>query len=832
MNTKISSVILAVLFLVAGVRGVHALEDRGWPKEKTIDGNRLVAHQPQVDKWKDYSKLEARMAVELTPRGQKKPIIGALWLEADTDVDLDNRTVALSNLHIVKANFPALNKSTVEKIQKRLSELLPQSVTGVDLDRILQNIERTEEIARTLKGSDVPPKIFVSTAPAILVQFDGDPAFCPIPDTTLAFAVNTNWDFFSDSAGKAYYLLNEDTWLTTKDYLKGPWSVASALPADFSRLPNDENWKSVRDHLNGNAKLDGGIPKVFVSTTPAELIVINGNPELASIEGTRLSYVSNTDADLIFSLEDNSFYFLVSGRWFRASDLMGSWEPAGKLPEDFARIPEDGPRGDVLASVPGTVAAQEALIYAQIPRKAVVKRSEAKLEVAYDGEPQFVPIKGTSLRYAANTASDVISVNGKYYACQDGVWFVSGSPTGPWVVADSVPKEIYQIPADSPVYPVTYVQVYDSSDSEVEFGYTSGYLDMYEAEGALVYGTGYLYPPYLRWLGPRPIYFPRPYSYGFRAYYNPVTGAFARGGVVYGPYRGIGRGAVYNPSTGTYARGTAVWGPHGSAWAGVVYTPSSGWHVVHGSTFRPEVSPYARWGKAAAAVGSAGILRSAAARGGSLTPRGSTAAQQARQTLRESPEAQAARDRVAAKDKVSGDFARKGSGDLYVGKDGNVYRRTDEGWAKYDANRKWDPVAVDRTRDAARDAASAEDRRDFEQARAKQQALRDEQLRKEKERQEQLDAQRRSAENLQRREIEQQRVRTERLQDQLLERQRLQRQQLEAAKRAQSFQSNEHAVRSLQQEAASRSRGNYRAQNFQSFQRSAPYRGDAPRGRR
>jgi ribosomal protein L24E len=200
--------------------------------------------------------------------------------------------------------------------------------------------------------------------------------------------------------------------------------------------------------------------------------------------------------------------------------------------------------------------------------------------------------------------------------------------------------------------------------------------------------------------------------------------------------------------------------------------------------------------------------------------------------LRESPEAQAARDRVAAKDKVSGDFARKGSGDLYVGKDGNVYRRTDEGWAKYDANRKWDPVAVDRTRDAARDAASAEDRRDFEQARAKQQALRDEQLRKEKERQEQLDAQRRSAENLQRREIEQQRVRTERLQDQLLERQRLQRQQLEAAKRAQSFQSNEHAVRSLQQEAASRSRGNYRAQNFQSFQRSAPYRGDAPRGRR
>jgi len=825
MNTKISSAILAALFLVACVQGVHALEDRGWPKEKTINGNRLVVHQPQVDKWEDYSKLEARMAVELTPKGQEKPVIGALWLEADTDVDLDARTVALSNLHIVKANFPALNESMVGKVQKRLNELLPQSVTGVALDRILENVERTEETARTFKGSHVPPKIFVSTAPAVLVQFDGEPAFCPIPDTTLAFAVNTNWDFFTDSAEKAYYLLNEDTWLTTNDYRNGPWSVARSLPADFSKIPNDENWKSVRDHLKVDAKLEGSIPKVFFSVAPAELFVIDGKPELAPIEGTQLSYVSNTDADLIFSSGDNSFYFLVSGRWFRTSDLNRSWSPAGKLPADFAQIPEDGPRGDVLASVPGTAAAQEAVIHAQIPRKAVVKRSEAKLDVAYNGEPQFVPIEGTSMQYAANTASDVIMVNGKYYACQDGVWFTSGSPTGPWQVADSVPKEIYQIPANSPVYSATYVQVYGSSDSEVEFGYTAGYLGTYEDDGVLVYGTGYAYPPYLGWLGPRPIYIPRPFSYGFRAYYNPVTGAFARGGVLYGPYRGIGRGAVYNPATGTYARGTAVWGPHGSAWAGVVYTPSSGWHVVHGSTPRPVVSPYARWGKAAAAVGSAGVLRSLAARGDSPALRGSTAAQQARQTLRESQGAQAVKDSVAARDKASGNLAGKGSGDLYVGKDGNVYRRTNEGWAKYDADRKWAPIAVDKTRDAVRDGASAVDRGDFEQARARQQMLRDNQLREERDRQARLDAQRRDVENLQRRQIEQQqRLQTERLQEQ--------RQQQEAMTRAQSFQSNQQAVRSLQQEAASRSRGNYRAENFQSYQRSVPSRGGGSRGRR
>jgi hypothetical protein len=772
MNTKICLVMLVVLSIVGGVRGAYSLEDQGWPREKTIGGNRLVAHQPQVDKWKDYSKLEARMAVELTPRGQEKPIIGALWLEADTDVDLDNRTVALSNLRIVKANFPALNEKMVGKVQKRLNELLPQSVTGVALDRILENVERTKEAARAFKGSLAPPKIFVSTERAVLVQFDGEPAFCPIPDTALAFAVNTNWDFFMDSADKAYYLLNEDTWLTTKDYRNGPWSVARSLPADFSKIPNDENWKSVRDHLKVDAKHEGGIPKVFFGAEPAELIVIDGKPELAPIEGTKLSYVSNTDADLIFSQEDNSFYFLVSGRWFRTSDLNRSWNPVGKLPADFARIPEDGPRGDVLVSVPGTAPAQEALIQAQIPRKAVVKRSEAKLDVAYNGEPQFKPIKGTSMQYVTNTASDVIMVNGKYYACQDGVWFVADSPKGPWRVADSVPNEIYQIPEDCPVYSTTYVQVYGSSDSEVEFGYTPGYLGTYEDNGVLVYGTGYAYPPYLGWLGLRPIFFPRPYSYGFRAYYNPVTGAFARGGVLYGPYRGIGRGAVYNPATGTYARGTAVWGPHGSAWAGVVYTPTSGWHFVHGSTFRPEVSPYARWGAAAAAVGSAGALRSLAATGRTPPPRGPSAAQQAPQTLRESRGARAERDTAAARVRASGSLPGKGSGDLYVGEDGNVYRRSKEGWARYDADRKWAPIEADKKRDV---------------------------------------------ENLQRRQIEQPRP---------------QRQLQEATTRARSFESNQHAVRSLQQEAASRSQGNYRAENFQSFQRTGQYRGGGGRGRR
>ena len=235
---------------------------------------------------------------------------------------------------------------------------------------------------------------------------------------------------------------------------------------------------------------------MFTATKPAELIVLDGAPQLEAIANTQLSSVTNTDEDLFFYKPDQSYYFLTSGRWFRAKSLDGPWSWAGtNLPEDFRKIPEDSDHGDVLASVPGTSQAQESLVQAQIPQKAEVRRSEAKLTVHYDGDPKFQPIGGTTLQYAINTPSSVIQAGDKFYACENGVWFVATKPQGPWVVADSVPDEIYKIPPTSPLYNTTFVRVYSSTPETVTVGYTSGYLGAYPAEGTLVYGTGYYYPP-------------------------------------------------------------------------------------------------------------------------------------------------------------------------------------------------------------------------------------------------------------------------------------------------------------------------------------------------
>lgn len=160
------------------------------------------------------------------------------------------------------------------------------------------------------------------------------------------------------------------------------------------------------------------------------------------------------------------------------------------------------------------------MLDAQIPQTTAIKRSEATLTVSYDGEPQFEPITGTSVSYAVNTGAQVLLIDGRYYACDDGVWFTATSPTGPWAVADSIPEaEIQKIPPSSPVYNTTHVHAYESTREVVYVGYTPGYMWSFPYYGVPVYGTGWYYPPY--WGA---AYYPRPPTWGLHVGYNPWTG--------------------------------------------------------------------------------------------------------------------------------------------------------------------------------------------------------------------------------------------------------------------------------------------------------------------
>ncbi len=609
-------------FLFAGTAGA---QETAWPRQREVNGNTIVMYQPQVDAWENEELLSFRSAIAVKRAGEDQPVLGVITAQAKTKVSMAERSVLLTDPQ-VQVHFPDLQASAIGDLEQIVREALPNRQTMVvDLDRILSYVSRSEVQAKEIAVNLEPPPIFYSDKPAILVIFMGEPRFKPAPGTNLLFAANTNWDVFLDTSSSRYFLLNGDSWLTSSDPWSAAWNVATELPADMAKLPNDENWAEVRKHLH--VKPDAVAPAVFVSAGPAELIITEGEAEMTPIPGAKLLFVTNTDSDLFFRTEDRKFYYLVAGRWFRSDSLKGPWEAATtNLPPDFAQIPDDSAKANVLASVPGTPEAEEAVIQASIPQKATVTRSEAKVEVAYGGAPQFKLIDGSDgVSYATNTTFTVLMVGSQYYCCEAGVWFVAPQPTGPWVVCSEVPKAIYSIPPSSPQHNVTYVYVYDSDAEQVTVGYTSGYSGAYVANGLVMFGAGVLVGAALDddWYAwhSSPCY----YSYGCHAHYDYHAGGFVRTGHYYGPYGGAGYGARYNPVTGGYARGAYAYGPYGSAGVGSAYNPATGRYarggyvsgqrgtIAGGSTFNPNTgrgaatrqvdTPYGSWGRSVVSDG-------------------------------------------------------------------------------------------------------------------------------------------------------------------------------------------------------------------------------------
>ncbi len=282
-------------------------------------------------------------------------------------------------------------------------------------------------------------------------------------------------------------------------------------------------------------------------------MTLAGQPQYEPIDDTGLLGVANTDSDLFEDPAQNLHYVLISGRWFRTAALRGgTWEhvPGRALPPGFARIPADSRYGRVLAHVPGTPAAAEAVADARVPQTAAVRR-DATITITYDGEPQFEPIAGTSLAYAVNSPSQVLrTADGQYYDCTQGVWYRSASATGPWVVSTTVPAEVASIPPGSPAYNLRYAYVYDSTDEAVYVGYAPGYLGTYVFDGVVVWGTGFSYRGW--W---HHHYYPHPWTYGFGMAYNPWTGHWGSG------FRGGRRGGW--PAEGTVGFHGGWLGPAG-----------------------------------------------------------------------------------------------------------------------------------------------------------------------------------------------------------------------------------------------------------------------------
>ncbi|WP_146101621.1 hypothetical protein [Rhodopila globiformis] len=697
-NGRLCAVIISILVALSLLNAASLrAQTPAWPHTLTLDGASVVVYQPQAIEWPSHETLTTREAIAITLPGEKSPVLGTTEISFSTHTDAATDEVILTDPQLIASHFPALDTGQAARLEARIRNALPGiRARPVSLQTVLLSLKQTAK-PDNVAVDNTPPVIFYSARPAILVMFDGEPVMAPIGQTGLTFAVNTNWDVFSE--GRHWYLLAHGTWLAADAYT-GPYVPVTKLPAAFSTIPADENFAAVRKAIPPphNSTI---APAVFVSTRPSEIIITDGPPQFVPVSGTGLQVVRNTHNTLFFQPSDGKFFLLTSGRWFASHGLDGPWRFASNdLPPDFGLIPPNGPQGAVLASVPGTSQAQLAVLQAQVPRQATLKKDSAKLNVVYAGPPQFKPIPGAPMTYAVNTSYEVIGTAGAYYVCYQGAWFTGPSPMGPWVLATSVPPVIYTVPPSSPLYNVTYVKVYGATPAAVTYGYTAGYLMGFVSAGVMVYGTGYYYPPVVL-PGRVPIYYSYPMSYVGNLAYNPATGTWARGGTVYGRYGSVATGgAYYNPGTGAYGRAGTAYGPYGEARGFSYYNPSTGgyarggttWNAgggyAQGSYYNPRTgvsgsttqnaNPYARWGSSTFA----GPNQTVRTESGS-NARGSAGA------FTSTTGAEGAAYRGAGGN--SGGAIRTQNGDVYAGHDGNAYQHTSNGWSKW-SNGGWQPV--------------------------------------------------------------------------------------------------------------------------------------------
>lgn len=591
--------------------------DGGWPRTLTSEKTEITFYQPQLGAW-DGIKLELHAAVAVSAAGVEAPTFGVIWLEARSHVDKDTRLVHLEELRLTRASFPS-EKDGGEGCGRVIQAALQGRSQVIALERLeaALGVLRAEEQAAAVPLRNDPPRIVFSEVPAILVFVDGEPVFRPAEGSRFQRLINTRPLVLKDASG-VLYLHVFDGWLTARA-LDGAWQALATPAKELDALATKLAPTNLVDFLAGQPSApddpvsvpslkSGPVPRPIVSSVPTELIVTDGEPSWAPIDGTRLLYVTNTTGNVFKLMSDQRTYVLISGRWFAAPSTAGPWEfVAGKsLPPDFAAIPDASPKENVKASIPGTRQAEEAVIANSIPQTAKVDRNTAKItEPVYDGEPRIREIEGTGLRYVVNCATPVIMVDAKtWFAVDKGLWFVAPSVRGPWLVATSVPAAIYTIPASSPLHYVTYVRVYDATPGVVWVGYTPGYTGtVVSADGVVVYGTGYAFSP---WIGT--VYYPPPptFGYGVAVRYTPWTGwTVAVGfGWSYGPVTvGIGWGcypawgAWYYPP---YYRPT--YHPHG----GAVVTPYGAAAWGPGGWARTTGNVYSHWGPTTAVTRSSG----------------------------------------------------------------------------------------------------------------------------------------------------------------------------------------------------------------------------------
>src|SRR5256885_3351059 len=102
-----------------------------------------------------------------------------------------------------------------------------------------------------------------------------------------------------------------------------PYTTLFRSSLEQTRAALDKQYQPF-DGKDGGGKplFDPGVtPRIIVATKPTELLQSKGEPQMTPIPGTQLLYMANSPNDILFDLAGQTYYILVSGRWFSAKTM-------------------------------------------------------------------------------------------------------------------------------------------------------------------------------------------------------------------------------------------------------------------------------------------------------------------------------------------------------------------------------------------------------------------------------------------------------------------------------------------------------------------------------
>lgn len=214
------------------------------------------------------------------------------------------------------------------------------------------------------------------------------------------------------------------------------WDIQMSLDRLLAGLEEVAEVSKLSDQINNDP------PHIYFRTTPAVLMMIDGDPIFRESDVSDLEYVVNTP---FFIVKYKNDYFIKGGKfWYLSKDVLTGWKVTKHVPSKVSKFAEKNQQDTKSDSITNTLTEAPEII---------VDTKAAEL-ITVEGKVDYKAIEGTSLLYVANTESDIVmDINNQYhYVLLAGRWYYSKSlEDGDWKFCEpgDLPEDFSKIPQDS-----------------------------------------------------------------------------------------------------------------------------------------------------------------------------------------------------------------------------------------------------------------------------------------------------------------------------------------------------------------------------------------------